>query len=783
MLLALLVASPPLLHAQTGAIGGRVVDASGDPLPGANVTLTQTERGAATEPDGRFVIEGVPAGVHVLRVSLVGYETAEDTVDVRRGQMTQVAIRLAETTLEMESVVVESETEASRLEASAQAVDVVRLETAQVETADLGDVLAQTKGVSVRRSGGLGSDTRFSLNGLTDDQVRFFLDGIPLDLAGFPFGIANVPVGLVDRVEIYKGVVPTRFGADALGGAVNLVTPESYTGARGSASYQVGSFGTHRAALTAGYEDEKTGLFVRGSGFVDRTDNDYSVRVKVPSEDPDTRGQLMTATHDRFHDEYRATGGRVEFGVTDRSWTDRLLLRAFASTYDNELQSNRTMTRPYGEVEFGGETVGGALRYRHGVTARLSVDLTGGYTYRSTDFLDVATCIYNWAGECVRERQQRGEINPGTPRDETLFERVSYGRLNLTWEGSDRHTVRFTAAPTREARSGEDRIRTGGDVAAPITADRTLFSVVSGIEYEVNLLDGRLQNIVFGKNYVQQVRSEDPVPGGGTRRLSRDQMRFGGGNMLRYQVTDRLQAKVSYEYATRLPRAQEIFGDVVDTNANLELQPEVSHNFNLGVKGDVRTPSGRWQGEVTGFLRETDDLILALPASGNRFRNENVFAARSIGVEGSARWTSLDDLVSLEGNATYLDFRNRSETGPLAPFEGDRIPNRPYLFANGSARIQLETLLSRRDRVSLEWDTRFVDDFFQFWESAGTRESKRIIPDQLLHSLALIYRIQYGERSVSLTAQSSNLADAQAYDFYGAERPGRAVSFKATITF
>jgi outer membrane cobalamin receptor len=63
-----------------------------------------------------------------------------------------------------------------------------------------------------------------SLAGLTGDQTRGFLDGIPLLLAGIPFGIATVPVNLIGRIEVYNGVVPTRFGADALGGGINLVT-------------------------------------------------------------------------------------------------------------------------------------------------------------------------------------------------------------------------------------------------------------------------------------------------------------------------------------------------------------------------------------------------------------------------------------------------------------------------------------------------------------------------------------------------------------------------------
>src|SRR5262249_10615613 len=106
--------------------------------------------------------------------------------------------------------------DAQRLQQSAEAVNVIDTRKPKQQTADLGEVLARTQGVAVRRDGGLGSNARFSLNGLYDDQIRFFLDGVPLDLAGYPSGIADIPVNLVDRVEVYRGVVPIRFGADAL---------------------------------------------------------------------------------------------------------------------------------------------------------------------------------------------------------------------------------------------------------------------------------------------------------------------------------------------------------------------------------------------------------------------------------------------------------------------------------------------------------------------------------------------------------------------------------------
>ncbi len=148
----------------------------------------------------------------------------------------------------LSDITVTAEDESIELKQSAQAVQVVETEQAQLESADLGEVLARTQGVGVRRSGGLGSNIRFSLNGLTDDQIRFFVDGLPMDMTGYSFGIGNVPVNLVERVEIYKGVVPVRFGADALGGAVNMVTDDTVEGTHGSVSQQIGSFGTQRTS-------------------------------------------------------------------------------------------------------------------------------------------------------------------------------------------------------------------------------------------------------------------------------------------------------------------------------------------------------------------------------------------------------------------------------------------------------------------------------------------------------------------------------------------------------
>ncbi|MCG8423136.1 MAG: TonB-dependent receptor plug domain-containing protein [Proteobacteria bacterium] len=333
---------------------------------------------------------------------------------------------------------------ATVLERSAAAVDVVETEEAQRESADMGEVLARSEGVGVRRGGGLGSDERISLAGLSGEQVRFFVDGVPIELTGFALGIGNVPVNLIERVEIYRGVVPVRFGADALGGAFNLVTDEDRHGTKGSASYQVGSFGMHRATLGGRYKDDATGLFVRANGFADYTRNDYAIDVEVPNE----RGRLEPANVDRFHDGYRAAGGGVEFGIVDKPWAERLQLQSFYTDYNKDLQHNAVMTVPYGEVTHGEMGAGGTARYVQDLAPRVRLDAVAGYAYRRIEFRDVGEWVYDWRGERIRERAQAGEIE-SRPHDQVYWQHGAFARIGLAWSVAAQHRLRFAVSPSR----------------------------------------------------------------------------------------------------------------------------------------------------------------------------------------------------------------------------------------------------------------------------------------------------------------------------------------------
>lgn len=675
-----------------------------------------------------------------------------------------------------EVIVIHGRSTEETLRRSAAPVQVVELDEARLRTADLGEVLARVPGVGVRRTGGLGSETRFSLHGLADEQVRFFLDGVPLRLAGYPFGLANVPVDLVDRVEIYSGVVPARFGADALGGAVDLVTDDDVRGTHGSVSYQLASFGTHRATVGVRHQHAPSGLFARVGGFFDHSDNDYPITVEVS----DARGRLSDVEVERFHDGYTAAGGSAELGFVDRPWARRLIVRGFYTAYGKELQSNPAMSIPYGEAEFGERAHGATLRFHSAVYAGAVLEAVAGYTHTASDFVDVGACVYNWFGACVHPRYPGGEVTR-QPRDQTIWNDTVFGRVRLEWQPAETHAVRLTFAPSWVMHTGDDRER--GEMAFdPLDGERTLSSHVLGVEYEVDLFDDRLENIAFAKHYMQSLRADEQLGGGIDVEHARDSQRVALGDAIRWHVIDGIYTKASYEWATRLPDAHEVFGNGRFVEPNLALAPEVSHNANLGVVYDARHASGRWRAQVDGVLRAADELIVLI-GDDRSFSYQNVYRARSLGLQGAVAWAAPGDWLALDGNVTWLDFRNTTSEGNFGTFEGDRIPNRPWLHANASARAQLDDLALTGDALSLVWRTRYVHPFFRGWESLGDPAYKQSVPARLIHGLALTWRLDRGDAGLSLTGEVHNLTDAMDFDFFGAQRPGRSFALKTTAAF
>src|SRR5690606_39654550 len=155
--------------------------------------------------------------------------------------------------MNVEEVRVMGKTAIRQVKEQAFNVNVIDAKQLYNSSADLNQVLNRSTGVRIREDGGLGSTFNFSLNGFTGRQVKFFLDGLPMDNFGSSLTLNNFPTTMADRVEIYKGVLPVSLGADALGGAVNIVTRTNANYM--DVSYGYGSFDTHKAGISGGFTD------------------------------------------------------------------------------------------------------------------------------------------------------------------------------------------------------------------------------------------------------------------------------------------------------------------------------------------------------------------------------------------------------------------------------------------------------------------------------------------------------------------------------------------------
>ena len=75
----------------------------------------------------------------------------------------------------------------------------------------ISEVINHQTGVKIRQTGGVGSQTKINVRGLEGNRVQIYMDGYPLNTPDGNFSINDIPLQFIDRIEIYKGIVPPEF--------------------------------------------------------------------------------------------------------------------------------------------------------------------------------------------------------------------------------------------------------------------------------------------------------------------------------------------------------------------------------------------------------------------------------------------------------------------------------------------------------------------------------------------------------------------------------------------
>ncbi len=213
--------------AVTGKIAGVVVDAhTGQPLPGANVLIEGTDRGAACDVDGYYYILRLDPGTYSVQARMMGYKTLMKTdVKVISGHTTPLDFRLETTVVIGEGVTVQAQREIIKIDLSSSSITADRTDIEAVplvsDVTQFLNLQAGIDGWSVRGSGL--EDTKLMADGLLLVDAR-----------------ANEPIMMPNLSEI-KEISLMRGGFDAeysnvRAGVINVVTRE------GSSKRYEGSF-------------------------------------------------------------------------------------------------------------------------------------------------------------------------------------------------------------------------------------------------------------------------------------------------------------------------------------------------------------------------------------------------------------------------------------------------------------------------------------------------------------------------------------------------------------
>ncbi|NTV61229.1 MAG: TonB-dependent receptor, partial [Chlorobiaceae bacterium] len=229
-LVALLVPLPSY-GADTGTVRGKITDKSdGEGVYGASVVVAGTTIGTATDMNGNFTLQNVPAKSQKITISLVGYTPANQIVNVSSGQTSTINLSLGQTTIMASEVVVGAALyKQDRLDVPTT-TNVVSAETIKREPSpSLDKSLETVPGVNINRSSGYSASTvqirgsnTFQGGGI-GTRVAAFYDGIPLstpETGGIVW--TNINMNSANKIEVVKGASTTLYGSGAMGGVVNV---------------------------------------------------------------------------------------------------------------------------------------------------------------------------------------------------------------------------------------------------------------------------------------------------------------------------------------------------------------------------------------------------------------------------------------------------------------------------------------------------------------------------------------------------------------------------------
>ncbi len=587
------------------------------------------------------------------------------------------------------------------------------------------DYLASLPGVSATTAGGVGGTGTLRVRGLGGQYLAVRIDGLDVTDASQTqtlFDWGTLTLSNVSRIELLKGSQSAAYGANAVGGVINITTlGASKEGTSGAASLEFGSFGTVQTALSLGLKADRLELALGINGL--RTDGFSSLAVGTEADGAQS-GQLTFAASYQVADDLKI-GLSTSIKSSDSEYDPQFyadptlsfsIPRGDGATFDERAVAKERGVRIFAELQTG------AVRHEFSVSRFFS----------QRDFLGTETRLIedypppNFTAVVV------GNYTAGDGNFESQRDAVDYSG---EWAVSESTQINFGAQWKREGFGATESVITTVPPAFTIlntSQDVTLGAVFGEVLYAPN----EDVDLAFALR-----RDDHSVFGGKTTG------RFG----LAWRLREDIILRSSFSTGFRAPSLYELYSQ---TYGNPALQPENSRSFELGLE--------KRYGE-SGFVKAT---IFATEVS-NRIDydfNTNTYQqalgkTNLKGLELSGR-AALSETVSFFGNYTLTDAISANGTALV------RVPRHD---------LQLGVSADFSTHLSGQVSLNYVKDRFDGWQGAPVA-----VPDYTVVNLGMAYDLS---DSVEAYFRVENLFNEQYQSVQNYNSSGRAAYFGVRASF
>lgn len=775
----------------SSSIQGKIVNSIDDQLENIEIHLVENNSKTLTDKEGNFIFHNLSPGTYTLYPVYDGYQFPIETVELEEGEMQEVILNIGTVNYSLDEVKLKTLSLSEKLKNSAIKADIISVEANTRRANSVEDLVDKSPGVKIRNVGGLGSASNIIVGGFTGNAVKFLYDDIPIDYLGSNYGLTKVPTNAISRVEVYKGVLPTKIGVDALGSAINII-PKTSTKSSGTVSYETGSYNTHIATANANIKMSDH-LFFGVNSFYNYSDNDYKVD-NLPYKNQNT-GQVNYIRERLFHNGFNQHSLEFSFQARELSWAESIEFKVNSYGLKREIQNDPfSRARPFGEVyrQEKGNFIP-SLKYKnHFLDNRLSLNQFLVYSNIDFEIFDEAKNVYyDWKGEAhtTKSGSEMGNLLLKNGYLHNNVEQVT-SRTNLNYLINNYFQIENNTVYSHYNRTSNanDQNLDG------TTYDKLITNFALNAQFFDRKLESNTQfKYLSGRFAGEYNASDNPLEENIVDKgVTNTGLSF--SQALKYNINEKSYVRVSYENTFRLPEQQELFGDNNFIIANYELTPEESKNINLG----YTFTKSKYGFEINTYYRDTKNLIRLKDLNQYQATYLNLDNVRGLGVELQANYEPVENLL-LSGNLTWNDFRLQSSKDKYLNnqhFKDARIANMPFYYGNMSAAYNLRDILKLTSDFSFFWDYSYVHQYYldyieeQFEPDGflglfGTSKinTSRIIPNQHTHNIGFIYVRDFSKQSVSFSGELKNAFDEDVYNEFKMQSPGRHFRIKISYSF